>query len=262
MKILAIGSSRKNGNTEQIITLMEQQLKQRAALEGIALEVEYLPLREYTITACRGCRACFNAGEERCPLKDGLLAVEQKLQSADGLILGSPVYVEDVNGALKSLIDRLAFHCHRPAFFGKAAVTFTTSGVGASRHALATMQRALGTWGFYLCGEARFRMGARMESSEAVQVHGKKAAALADRLYETVLKNKAARPSFYQLVFFTVQQSYYRKPPRYGNEYDHAYWKRCGWLEQGSNYYIKHRANPVKTAFARLAGQIVAQFFV
>jgi multimeric flavodoxin WrbA len=35
-------------------------------------------------------------------------------------VFASPIYVEDVNGAMKNFIDRMAYNCHRPRFFGRS----------------------------------------------------------------------------------------------------------------------------------------------
>ena len=66
-----------------------------------------------------------------------------KMQSADGLIVAIPVYVNDVSGIVKNWIDRLAFVCHRPEFAGKSAFLISTVGLGPTSHALQTLRFAL-----------------------------------------------------------------------------------------------------------------------
>ena len=56
---------------------------------------------------------------------------------ADGVVLASPVYVNDVSGHVKTLIDRLAFVCHRPQFMQTPFFLATTGG-SSCRHALRT----------------------------------------------------------------------------------------------------------------------------
>lgn len=46
------------------------------------VEFEYLMLPDVGLEPCRGCFACFERGEERCPIRD----------DADGVIFASPVY--------------------------------------------------------------------------------------------------------------------------------------------------------------------------
>jgi multimeric flavodoxin WrbA len=119
MKILAIVSSyRKKGNTAQVVRLIEERMRHLAARKYEALRFDTLYLGQYDVQMCRGCRVCFDKGEDKCPLRDDLLAIKTKMSTADGVIFASPVYVGDVNGAMKNLIDRLAHVCHRPEFAG------------------------------------------------------------------------------------------------------------------------------------------------
>ena len=161
MKIVALnGSARSGGNTATLLRLMEQRLKAQAAATGIAMEYESVLLGGQNILRCIGCRACFDKGEAFCPLKDDLAGLNARLLKADAVIFASPVYVEDVSGAMKTFIDRMAFHCHRPAYAGKPAVVIATSGSGASGHTLRTMRVALMAWGFRVASGRQFRMGA------------------------------------------------------------------------------------------------------
>lgn len=97
MKIISIASSyRKKGNTGNLIQLIEEQIKLIANQQDVQLEFETIFLGHSDIQSCRGCRICFDKGEEMCPLKDELLTIRDKIREADGIILASPVYVEDV----------------------------------------------------------------------------------------------------------------------------------------------------------------------
>ena len=128
MKIVMIGSSfRTTGNTEHILDLLQDVLHKEAEAQRLNLEIDRLSLSRETIQPCRGCRLCFERGEEFCPNRDSVLSIQKKLESADAVVAASPVYVEDVNGIMKTWIDRMAFNCHRPAFCGKCAAVLTTS---------------------------------------------------------------------------------------------------------------------------------------
>src|SRR5512139_1534220 len=98
MKVLfLIGSYRKNGNTARVAHLMEAQLQQIAQQYNAPLETETLFLAHMDIGFCRGCRACFDRGEDTCPVKDDVPAIKAKIQAADGVVIASPVYVDDVS---------------------------------------------------------------------------------------------------------------------------------------------------------------------
>ncbi|MBN2006725.1 MAG: flavodoxin family protein [Anaerolineae bacterium] len=260
MKILAlIGSYRKKGNTARIVQLVEARMQVLAARHATPLEFETLFLGDMDIRPCRGCRACFDRGEDACALKDDVPLIRVKMDAADGLLLASPVYVDDVSGLVKNWMDRLAYLCHRPALDGKCAYPLATVGGGATGHTLRTMNAALLTWGYHLVGQTGLKMGA-LASAEELLCYQPAADKVADRLFRAVDQQQALRPSFVSLLAFKVQQlAWKREPP---GSYDYAYWQAQGWLVPGCTFFLTHRANPVKVALARLMGAVVYRFVV
>lgn len=101
VKILAlIGSPRKGGNTDILI----DEILQGAKEEGC--EVEKLRLYDHEILPCIDCRGC-KKGEHSCALKDGMQEIYEKLQDADIIVFGTPVYWYGPTAKMKLLIDRL-----------------------------------------------------------------------------------------------------------------------------------------------------------
>lgn len=263
MRIVSIVSSgRKSGNTERIVRRMEEELLNMAAEKNIKIELEQIHLGSLDIKFCRGCRVCFDKGEELCPLKDDFLSIRDKISQADGIILASPVYVEDINGIMKNWIDRMAFNCHRPAFAGKTAVIITTSGGGSTNHALRTMKSALIAWGFGIPAQSKFRTGALMEDEQINLSCGSKIKASAGKLFNTINNKRGEKPSFYSLVVFKVQQKFWQKAKEGQTTYDYLYWKNNGWIEKSCSYYIYHKSNPIKIKFAGIVGNMVSLFFI
>ena len=213
MRILALVSSyRKKGNTARIVQMIEAQMKAVAARHNEVLEFETLYLGHVDLQPCRGCRTCFDRGEEMCPLKDDLRAIKAQMDAADGIILASPVYVNDVNGVAKNWMDRLAYVCHRPEFAGKCAYLVATVGGGPTSHTLRTMNMALHTWGFHIVGQAGYKMGALMDQDEVETRHGfrsayaEKTARVAEKLFQAISQLHFVRPSFLSLMMFKIQQ--------------------------------------------------------
>lgn len=263
MKIISLVSSfRKEGNTNRIADLMEKQLLAIAQNENTELEIEWIQLGHLDIRTCMGCRVCFDRGEEKCPLKDDLLSVRDKINSADAILAASPVYVEDVNGIMKNWIDRMAFNCHRPAFAGKTAYIVTTSGAGSSNHSINTIKTAFNTWGISVAGSHKFRMGGLMDIGDVVSKHGGRIRKAAEALFKSARGKCAEKPSFYSFVTFKVLQRRWQKAAKYPNTLDYQYWHKNGWLEKNCSYYMPNKANFIKVKFARLIGSIVAVFFI
>ncbi len=105
-KIIAInGSPRSGWNTDILV----REAAAGAASEGA--EVEIIDL--YKLDKFTGCVSCFGCKTEghlgKCVYKDGLANVLEKIRNADGLILGSPVYLGDISAGLRALYERLIF---------------------------------------------------------------------------------------------------------------------------------------------------------
>ena len=264
MKILSIVSSfRTDGNTSRTASLMEEQLQKAAAQCHISLEIERIFLGRLDVRTCRGCRLCFDKGEDFCPLKDDLLPIRDRMLEADGYLILSPVYVEDVNGILKNWIDRMAFVCHRPALAGKCAFLITTSGGGSTSHALRTMSTALHAWGCRVAGRAKFRTGALTGREDIQSKNGKAIHRAARVFFDDLMRGSDADPGWYSLIAFRVQQiGRARQEQKRSNPYDYQYWKGKGWLEPECAYYIPLKRGAWKIWPARLIGGRAARFFV
>ena len=261
MKVLSVtGSGRAGGNTETTAGLLERAITRAATEAGIEAEIERIRLSAQPLGICRGCRLCFDQGEDACPLKDETPVIFDRMQKADVILLGSPVYVEDVSGTVKNWIDRMAYNCHRPGLPGKIAFVYTTAGMGSSGHALRTMITAFGTWGMTVVGSMKLRMGAKMAAAEAESAYAGKVDKKAREIIRAWTRGKKCRPSFYSLLAFRVQQLCWLKEKELETTVDGRFWLQKGWLERKCRYYVPFRANPVKLMAARGFGWLVALF--
>ncbi len=79
---------------------------------------------------CIGCELCIRKGAQ-CIQKDDSHSILSQIVAADGVILASPVYVMNITGKLKSLIDKTASWVHRPPMGGKPMLSVAiTAGAG------------------------------------------------------------------------------------------------------------------------------------
>jgi multimeric flavodoxin WrbA len=103
MKVIAInGSPHTSGAVHKGLTTMAAELEK----EGIA--VEFVHAGKGVIRGCIDCRKCREL--QRCVFDDDLVnQTREKVNEADGLIIGSPVYYGGIAGTFKSFLDRLFF---------------------------------------------------------------------------------------------------------------------------------------------------------
>ncbi len=107
MRVMAFnGSPRRTWNTATLLG---------KALEGAVsqgAETELIHLYDLRYTGCKSCFACKTKGGAsygRCATKDDLTPILKKVEEADALILGSPIFYGTVSGEMKSFLERLAF---------------------------------------------------------------------------------------------------------------------------------------------------------
>lgn len=118
MKVLLInGSPRQQGNTATALAEVAKQLSQ----EGIESEIVWIGNKP--IRGCIACGQCAAQGLGRCVFDDDICnRISAKFKEADALIVGSPVYYGQPNGALLSIIQR-AFYSNGASISGKPAAS-------------------------------------------------------------------------------------------------------------------------------------------
>ena len=102
MKAVAFnGSARKDGNTAILLNAVLEELKR----EGI--QTELVQLSGKSLQGCIACYKCFENKDGRCAVqKDEMNVYIEKMQGAEGILLGSPTYFSDVSANMKALIER------------------------------------------------------------------------------------------------------------------------------------------------------------
>jgi multimeric flavodoxin WrbA len=102
MKVVAFnGSARKGGNTAILLGYVLRELEK----EGI--ETELVEMSGAKIHGCLACRECSKNKDRRCGQRNDMGNVYiEKMEKADGILLGSPTYVADVSPEMKALMDR------------------------------------------------------------------------------------------------------------------------------------------------------------
>lgn len=107
MKVIAInGGPRKKWNTA---TLLNKALE-GAISEGA--ETELIHLYDLNYKGCISCFACkLKDGKSygHCVVNDDLKPIFKKIEEADAIILGSPIYLGSITGELRSFYERLIF---------------------------------------------------------------------------------------------------------------------------------------------------------
>ena len=133
MKVLIInGSPRPKGNTSIALAEIAGQLK-KLGIESEIVWIGNKPLR--------GCIACNTCKEKpgACTFDDDVCNnISAKMNDSDALIVGSPVYYGQPNGALMAIVQRMLYS-NGAAFRGKPAAAVAVCRRGGSTAAFQTL---------------------------------------------------------------------------------------------------------------------------
>lgn len=134
MKVLLInGSPRQEGNTAIALNEVAKQL----AKEGIESEVVWIGKKP--IRGCVACGQCAAKGLGRCVFDDDICnRISEKFADINALIVGSPVYYGQPNGALLSIIQR-AFYSNGANISGKPAASIAVCRRGGATAAFESL---------------------------------------------------------------------------------------------------------------------------
>jgi multimeric flavodoxin WrbA len=230
-KVVAVNGSPHAGvgNTSLMIEMLRPTLVQ----EGFALEVVHLA--DLDIQYCTGCGFCMEKGA--CWIDDDHRRVTEKLLSAQGIVLASPVYFLNVTGQVKTFFDRsLAFgHKPRPTWKPGLAVC-VSAGLGETDVA--------GYLGFLLRTFGAFPVG----TLTAMAVHpggfwGKeaveaRAADLARDLARAIKENRRYPATDRDLSFYQFMGNLVKSQKDTVMKHDFKHWQEHGFYE-GFQAYIQ-----------------------
>ena len=195
MKILAIhGSPRTIRSTTRKLAGL--------VLEGAAeagAETEIVDLADYRIIPCTACDACSLNGI--CVNDDDVPALMARMQAADAIVFGSPVYIDNISGQMKIFFDRLADAIHYQQFTGKFGCAVATTAESGGDEVVAYLNHVLNYLGVISVGSISVAVGEKpgaLDTAEpAARALGKKLAdacrdGYADPAQEAILADNRA----------------------------------------------------------------------
>lgn len=135
--ILFVNSSPRKKATYSLLKRVEKQLNGH--------EIEFINLKDFSIKQCIGCENCLRKGS--CAIIDDAEALLRKFAETDGIVLGTPVYLRQITGYLKLLIDRGCSWYHRSPLVGKPILFVTATQVTGLKESLVYLNDLSVQWG-------------------------------------------------------------------------------------------------------------------
>lgn len=237
--IAFVGSARKSGVT---CAATRQFLDNLQSLGDVRSEIVFLS--ESNLGVCRGCKSCFERGEERCPLKDDRDALIEKMIAADGVVFASPNYSFQVSAIMKTFLDRLGFLFHRPRFHGKTFTSIVVQGIYGGGKVVKYLGFVGGGLGCNVVKGTCITAFEPMVEKDRRRMDNA-LAAQSRRFHDRLSKPAYAPPSIFQLMMFRMSRTSIRLMLGDDNR-DHVYYRDHGWFD--SDYYYPARLGPLKRA--------------
>ena len=242
MKVTAfIGSARR----KHTYNASEKLLQKLQSLGNI--EYEIVPLSDYNLQICKGCKLCTDKGEELCPLKDDRDKLIDKMLKSDGVIFASPNYSFNVSGQMKIFLDRFNPFLHRPQFFGKTFTSIVAQGVYGGEKIVKYFNFLGMGLGFNVV------KGSCITTLEPMTEEGqRKIDKVIEKqskiFYSKLIKKEYPIPSIFKLMIFRWGRTSIKLMLN-ENFRDYTYYMKKGWFE--SDYFYPVKLNPLKKLTGR-----------
>lgn len=233
-KVVALLGSNRKKNTYRLLTEI------RALLEKHQIELVIIELYRQTIGDCLGCEACILHGQ--CARRDDTQAIMEQLLEADGIILASPVYLQQVSGKLKTFFDRTCVWYHRPALAGKPILSVATTKGSGLQKTLAYLESISIQWGAVPAGTV-----GRSIFHQDQPVTEKELA----RFIKLIEQPQDFTPTLNHLINFEVQKALALSL----DSPDRAYWQEKHWLDQP--YFYPCKLPPLSRHISHLFGRML-----
>jgi multimeric flavodoxin WrbA len=222
MKIIGINGSPKGekSQTRRLVMGVLEGARQAGA------DVTFIDMCKLDIGYCSGCGTCYAKGE--CVNDDDFGALLEKMKEADGIVLGSPNYINQVTAQLKTMLDRMADSIHCQSFASKYGCSVCTAGGSKADEVADYMNEALLSLGATTVGKVGVLVGA---DPNAIVAGEKQAKELGRKLAEAI-KTKWTDPV--QDKVHQERKEYFKRLVMFNkdlwkHEYDH--WKGLGELK-------------------------------
>jgi len=218
MKVVLISASPRKEKSNTFI-LAKEVLRGCA---GESVDTGIIHLCDSDIGFCKHCEACHKR-ILHCSVADSVPGILNKILEADGIILASPNYINQVTGSMKTLFDRSAHFIHCKRLLGKYIAAVVSSGSGYDEDVLSYIKYYSHTCGAQYSGgvsscvplsKEKMQEGYRLGAKFASDIKNKKA--YPD---QTALINEGKR-RFADIIKIRKNE--------WADEY--KYWQNKGWL--------------------------------
>jgi multimeric flavodoxin WrbA len=218
VKILLISSSPRKEKSQTFILAKEIS---KGLLQETA-KSEIIHLDDVRVFFCKHCEECHKK-ILHCSIEDDVAVILKKMLEADGIILASPNYINQVTASMKALFERASHFIHCKRLLGKYIAGVVSSGSGNDKDVLDYIE-------FYarVCG-AQYSGG--VSSSVPITKEKMEEAFKLGNNFISNIKEKRAYPQ--QLRTIEEDKNNFKKIIQKRKDdwpEEYRYWQDKGWL--------------------------------
>jgi multimeric flavodoxin WrbA len=222
MKIIGINASPKGEKSQTRRLVM-------GVLEGArkaGADVTFIDLCSLDVHYCNACDTCYAKGE--CIHDDDFPMLLEKMQDADGIVLGSPNYINAVTAQLKTMLDRMADVVHCQSLSGKYGCSVCTAGGHYADEVAEYMNTALLNFGATTVG----KVGVLVGGNPNAIVEGEKQAKELGKTLAEAIRSKWKDEA--QEKHHQERKEYFKRLVMFNKDlwkHEYDYWKGLGELK-------------------------------
>lgn len=229
--IIIINSSYRKNNTYKLLIRIKDKL------EILEFKCEIVNLKDCNYENCRGCEECIL--EEKCFISDDFTTLMDKIKNADGIIIGTPVYLNNMSGLLKCFLDRTPKWFHRSEVVGKPVLIVATTAGSGLKNTFRSVKESMLQWGVDVTGTIGRTIGNLNNEVEYKELNF--------FINHIITNRKSYNTKFRQVFTFNVQKALAVNI----FPLDKEYWKEKGWINK--EYFIDDNLK----VFKRICGNLL-----
>jgi multimeric flavodoxin WrbA len=197
-------------------------------LEGAAetgAETEMIDLCDYRVTPCTDCEGCRMTGT--CVFDDDMPVLLSRMREADGIIFGSPVYIDNVTGQMKVFFDRLADAIHYQLLADRYGCSVSVTQESGGDEVVAYLNHVLNYLGVVTMGGISVAIREDLDALDAAEP---KARALGRKLADAIW-NGFSDPA--QEKILADNREYFKTIVKENRDFrtaEYEEWVKRGWL--------------------------------
>ncbi len=222
MKIIGINASPKmeKSQTRRLVMGVLEGARQTGA------DVTLVDICSLEINYCTACGTCYAKGD--CIHDDDFPVILGTMMDADGIVWGSPNYINSVTAQLKTILDRMADSIHCQSFSGKYGCSVSTAGGSMAEEVADYMNMTMRNLGATTVGKVAVLLGA---DPHAIEPAEKQAKELGRNLAEAI-RTQWKDPV--QQKMHEERREYFKRLVMYNKDlwkHEYDYWKGLGELK-------------------------------